>query len=188
MTTEYEQLVAHEAGHAAAALCLGLSVKGARVRQDGGSVVVGFNPRDQGEVRALLVSTLCGGIADRTPDWPPSPPLSTTPTTSDEADVARFARALNLNTKTYAAVVQDARAMLTRDDYRLLHTAISILLEQRHHLDHHDLDRVKTIVKQQPALPQKGTLRVAAKVRPVVTPRPPARRFVPVRLPQWTTT
>lgn len=191
MTAQHDDLVAHEAAHAAVALLLGLHVKAAHVDPAScGRVICDINPRDPAELRALLIATLAGGLADRTPGWPPQPPLSATPATSDELDVGRLARLLNLDRKQYAAVVQAAHATVACADYRLLHTAISILLEERHHLEERDLERVKAIVQKparKTAPSRRGTLNVVAKVRPVATPRPPARPFVPVRLPRWTT-
>ena len=181
MTTEHDRLIEHEAAHATAALLHGLRVVRADAPPTGGQVVVDINPHDRGEIRKLLIATLCGGLAERLPDWPPTPPLSAHPRTSDEADVMQYTQALNLDTKTYGETVADARATLTRHDYRQLHALISALLEQCHHLDQRDLELIKAaIVPRKTAPPRRGRLTVVAKVRPLTAPP------TPLQLPRWT--
>jgi hypothetical protein len=109
----HEKLCAHEAGHAAAALLLGLDVQHARAGRHTLEEMKHGNPDEAaGEVMirgiatpeshmALAVVTLAGPLHEGRAYWPPKWPLSSVPMVPDEADIGEAVKRLGLDERGY---------------------------------------------------------------------------------------
>lgn len=141
MTTE--QLCRHEAGHACAAALLGLSVRlvdtvpRAEATPGGGLYVIFGEVRHSGErivdresARRRMIVSLCGPLEsaegwDDMPHWP----LSEHADTTDERSLWALADWLELDERGYHEILLEAIDLTLAREYRLLHTAVTGMLD-----------------------------------------------------------
>jgi HK97 family phage prohead protease len=156
----HRRLAEHEAAHAAAALLLGLHVQEARAPfhtladlEDGdpndaaGQVLLAGPDGDDGR-RKVAIVTIAGPLENSRAGWPPTWPLSNTPTHGDEADLVEGVKALGLDRTGYADLVQDALKLASSRPFERLRLAISHALEQHGQLDEIALRRLKAISEE----------------------------------------
>jgi uncharacterized protein len=156
---EHRKLAAHEAGHATAALLLGLEVESAHAPYwtiEDSLAGDPYEPAGQvrmttasigRDARSYALAILAGPICDDRADWPPSWPLSLAPTTTDERQVTELAKHLDLDRAGYSHLVQDAFALTASEPFMRLHAAIEHWLKTRGHADANILHRLKMIAE-----------------------------------------
>jgi HK97 family phage prohead protease len=159
---QHRKLIDHEAGHAAAALLLGLDVESITAPywtvedalsgdpdDPAGQVLIRpVDPAsDPAGARALALTTLAGPLADDRANWPPNWPLSLAPMTPDEAQLGELVKALELDRAGYAQLVQDAFELTLQRDFERLHVGLSCLLERHGTLDAVTARRIKAIAE-----------------------------------------
>jgi hypothetical protein len=144
-----DQVARHEAGHAVAAVLLGIPVLLIDVIGDAKSL--GF-VRHAGEritgpdmARKRMVLTLCGPIEsaeswDDVPSWPLETHRST-----DERNLSVLADYLGLNGAGYRAVFLEALKLTLTDEYRRLYTAITGCLDYTPRIGPELLDELQVI-------------------------------------------
>jgi hypothetical protein len=155
--SEHRKVVAHEAGHAAAAIAQGLEVEEVHApyqsfedREDmgpnasvGHARIVGDN--NERDYWSLAVATLIGPMEEHTPGWPPQR-LSFAPTDPDAADLLRACETLGIQHDhgAYRQLVHDAHQLHASHKYSVLHSLITKGLEDNSgHLDTLDLTDIK---------------------------------------------
>jgi HK97 family phage prohead protease len=154
---EHRRLAAHQAGHATAALLLGLEVQSAYAPywtvqdcltgdpdQPAGQVDIPVTEWER-DPRSAAIVVLAGPICDGRVDWSPKWPLTLGPMTPDDAQVGELVKRLDLDREGYNQLVQDAYALTISRPFDRLHTAISHLLEQDGALGDHALRWIKSI-------------------------------------------
>jgi hypothetical protein len=131
--TEAERLAAHEAGHAAAAVVLGVPVRLVDVAGD--ATALGRVRHDLEQIhspddaRKRMKIILCGWIEsvedwDELPSWPLDPNAST-----DEHNLHALAGYLRLDSPSYSDVTFEALKLTLDRDYKMLHVAITGMLD-----------------------------------------------------------
>jgi hypothetical protein len=155
-----EQLCRHEAGHACAAALLGLNVQlldtitRYEATPGGGLRVVygvvrhsgGIDDRDSARRRMIVI--LCGPLEgaeswDEVPSWP----LSEDAPTTDEYNLWALADWLGLDEADYREVFREALALSLTSEYRILHQAVTGLLDYVPRLDPGAFEQVRAIVR-----------------------------------------
>jgi hypothetical protein len=159
--TDAERTAAHEGGHAAAAALLGLTVRlvdtdtRTEPTAGGGLCVIFGEVRHSGErivdrasaIRRMVVS-LCGPLEsvdswDDMPHWP----LSEHADTTDERNLAALADWLGFDEADYTAVVMEAIELSLTPEYRILHQAITGLLDYTARIDAALFGRVHALAR-----------------------------------------
>jgi HK97 family phage prohead protease len=155
----HQQLMAHEAGHAAAALLLGLKVTSVRASFHTASEIHDGNPDDPaGETcfegttaddREMALTVLTGPMAEgQTAYWPPRWPLSLAPLTPDERQVGEHVRALDLDQAGYDELCDQARALTETPVFKRLHGyLVRSLTEPPHTVGAAEAWHLKTIAE-----------------------------------------
>jgi HK97 family phage prohead protease len=157
---EHRRLAAHEGGHAAAALLLGLDVDSAHAPywtledcltgdpdEPAGQVNIPAGEWDR-DPRSTAIAILAGPICDGRVDWPPKWPLTLAPVTPDDAQVGELVKRLDLDRAGYGELIQDAYRLTISRPFERLHNAVSHLLEQHGHIDETTLLKVKAIAEE----------------------------------------
>jgi len=131
--TDAERIAAHEAGHACACVVLGVPVRLVDVAGDAtalGRVRHGLEQIDNpDDARKRMKIILCGWIEsvedwDELPSWPLNPNAST-----DEHNLATLADYLELDSRSYDDVRFEALKLTLDRDYKMLHVAITGMLD-----------------------------------------------------------
>ncbi len=131
--SDRESIAAHEAGHACACVLLNVGVKLidiagdatalGRVRHEGED-----NIRTREDARKRMLIILCGPFEsddwEAIPKWPLHPGRST-----DEYNLKALADALGLDERGYNDVLFEAIDLTLTPEYRMLHTAITGMLD-----------------------------------------------------------
>jgi len=122
---------------------------------DLGQVLLGAERLEYEDVRKRALVTLAGEMGDRD-DWPPPHPSHRSmqgkePTRPDN-DGGRLWKAielLSMDELDYAVLVQDARDLVKRVDFRRLEIGVGWLLEQGHDVGPELLERVREVTRQE---------------------------------------
>jgi hypothetical protein len=153
----------HEARHVAAAMLLGVPVVkasavpevGADGELDLGHVLFGPEHWEDDDVRKRALVTLVGEMGDRD-DWPPPHPAhpsmrGKTPARlgNDGDRLWKAIEALGMDELGYELLVQEARELVKRRDFRRLEVGVGWLLEQGHEVGPELLERVQEITRQE---------------------------------------
>ena len=153
----------HEARHVAAAILLGVPVVEASAipQIDGdevlslGHVALGPESVTYEDVYNRALVTLCGELGERD-DWPPphpSDPLmqgkAPARLGNDGGRLWKAIGALGLDKLGYELLVQEARDLVKRVDFRRLEVGVSYLLEQGHTVGPDLVERVREITRQE---------------------------------------
>jgi hypothetical protein len=153
----------HEARHAAAALLLGVPVVKATAipefapdgELDLGHVELGPERWEYEDVRKRALVTLVGEMGDRA-DWPPPHPShpsmqGKTPTRphNDGARLWKAIDALGMDENDYEVLVQEARDLVKRRDFRQLEIGVQWLLEQGHEVGPELCEQVQEITRRE---------------------------------------
>jgi hypothetical protein len=156
-----DDLCRHEAGHAVAAALLGLSVRlvdttTRHERTPGGGLRVIYGEVryadeeivDRESARKRMVVTLCGPI-ESAESWADVPawPLDEHAETTDECNLAVLAGWLGFDQGDYRAVLIDAIELTLTDEYRILHQAITGMLDYTPRIDAALFERVQEIAR-----------------------------------------
>ena len=156
----HEHLIRHEAGHAAAALLLGLKVTSVRAGFHTHSELRDANPEDAaGETRfeatnndhrQMAIAILAGPMAEgKTAYWPPRWPLSLAPLTPDERQVGDHVQALDLDQAGYDELCDEARALTETPVFKRLHRyLVQSLTEPPHTIGAAEAAHLKTIAER----------------------------------------
>jgi hypothetical protein len=153
----------HEARHVTAALLLGVPVvKATAVPEftadgelDVGHVTLGPDRWVYEDVRKRALITLVGEMGD-TDGWPPPHPshpsmkgkVPTRPD-NDGAQLWKAIAALGMDEIAYEVLVQEARELVKRSDFRKLEIGVGWLLEQGHEIGPELCERVRDITRQE---------------------------------------
>jgi hypothetical protein len=142
-----EDVADHEAGHACAAVCLGVPVKLIDVAGDG--ISRGWVSHGLGEVASVddavkrMVIILCGLIeSDCLPEWPLDPSQS-----RDEHNLQVLAEWLGLDERGYRDVQLQALKLSYSPAYLRLHSAITGTLDFTPRIDAALLEQLQMIVR-----------------------------------------
>jgi uncharacterized protein len=139
-----QALCSHEAGHAAAALLLGLDVADVHVDSTGG--VVAVTPSDHPKyARNLAITTIAGPLEDHGTRWPPPWPLTKVRGHEDEYALAEAVERAGLDEAGYKALIDDALYLTTTPEFERLAVAISCALERHGRLDRRGLRMLKAL-------------------------------------------
>ena len=153
----------HEARHVAAAMLLGVPVVKAtavpEIGADGelelGHVKLGPERWEYEAVRKRALVTLVGEMGDRD-DWPPPHPShpsmkgkQPTRPTNDGARLWKAIDALGMSEVDYAVLVQDARDLVARRDFKRLEIGVRWLLEQGYEVGPELCERVHEVTRQE---------------------------------------
>jgi hypothetical protein len=153
----------HEARHVAAAILLGVPVVKATAVPEftaDGELDLGRVDMDGGrwayeDVRKRALITLAGEMGDRD-DWPPPHPSHPSmkgkiPARPDNDGGQLWAaiEALGMGELDYAVLVQDARDLVKRKDFRKLEIGVGYLLEQGHEVGPELCERVREVTRQE---------------------------------------
>jgi HK97 family phage prohead protease len=136
--TERDRLIAHEAGHAAAAVLLKATPTAIEVRDDGGGVTVPLDI-DKDSARDLLLIALAGRIGHDEPGWPPAWPPSRTKST-DEHHAAILAEHLDLDAAGWSVVCEKAWQLAASRPFTRLERAFTDALQRTPTLDAKTID------------------------------------------------
>jgi HK97 family phage prohead protease len=153
----FEQVCAHEAGHAAMCVLLGVPVR--LVDVTGDETALGRTHHELGAPDtdadlATRMKIILGGLIESAesitdlPAWPLDADCGTT----DQRRLALLARALGLDSAEYEEIRDETLDLSESSEYKRLHIAISHLLEQHGTLDQHTLIRIKHIVTEGPEM------------------------------------
>jgi hypothetical protein len=164
----------HEARHVAAAILLGVPVVkataipeiGADGELDLGHVQLGPERWTYEDVRKRALVTLVGEMGDRD-DWPPPHPSDPSMqgkqparTDNDGARLWKAIDALGMGESDYEVLVQEARELVKRRDFRQLEVGVGWLLEQGHEVGPDLLKAVQEVTRQEtktvPATAKEG--------------------------------
>ena len=180
----------HEARHVAAALLLGIPVVEASAvpRLKGGELhALGHVWVDAGEWtyndvynRALM--TVVGGMGEK--NWPPPHPQHPSMQGKMPADPAndgarlwKAIKDLGLDELGYEVLVEEARILSKRRDFRRLEAGISHLLEQGHELGPGELEQVQAITRRETkTVPASARADDAGRFTALADVRDPSRR------------
>jgi len=186
----------HEARHVAAAMLLGVPVVKAtavpEIRADGeldlGRVELTPERWEYEDVRKRALVFLVGEMGDRA-GWPPPHPSHPSmkgkqPTRPDNDGGRLWAAidALGIDEPQYELLVQEARNLVKRRDFKQLEIGVTHLLEQGHEVGPELLERVGRSPSEKPRPCPRQRWR--AKTRPVRRDRgsePHPRRRLPLR-------
>lgn len=153
----------HEARHVAAAILLGVPVvKATAVPEftpdgelDLGQVTLGPERWEYEDVRKRALVTLAGEMGDRD-DWPPPHPAHPSMQgkvparpENDGAKLWKAIDALGMDESDYEVLVQEARDLVKRRDFRQLEVGIGWLLEQSHEVGPELRERVREVTRQE---------------------------------------
>jgi hypothetical protein len=153
----------HEARHVAAAMLLGVPVVKATAipeftpdgELDLGRVELGPERWEYEDVRKRALVTLAGEMGDRD-DWPPPHPSHPSMqgkvparAHNDGAKLWEAIDALGMDELDYEVLVQEARDLVKRRDFRQLEVGVSYLLEEGHEIGPDLLERVQEITRQE---------------------------------------
>jgi hypothetical protein len=153
----------HEARHVAAAMLLGVPVVKATAVPEftpDGELDLGRVDMDPGrweyeDVRKRALVTLTGEMGDRA-DWPPPHPShpsmqgkAPTRPDNDGARLWKAIAALGMDEPQYELLVQEARDLVKRRDFKQLEVGIGWLLEQGHEVGPELCERVQDITRQE---------------------------------------
>jgi hypothetical protein len=153
----------HEARHVAAAMLLGVPVVKASAfpeitpagELDLGHVQLGPERWEYEDVRNRALVTLAGEMGDRD-DWPPPHPSHPSmqgkvPARPENvgAKLWKAIDALGMDELDYEVLVQEARDLVKRRDFKRLETGVGWLLEQGHEIGPELLERVHEITRQE---------------------------------------
>jgi hypothetical protein len=154
---EHRKTCHHEAGHAAAAMMLGLDVEGVHANRIdvenppprgtsiGATGVRRPDITDIDSMRTHALMVLAGPMNEGKPDWPPRWPLPR-PTSQDEHDLSYLVTMMDMEEPEYSALVKEAKSLVARPEFNLLQMGVAHLLEAGHRLDRSALSEVKAIV------------------------------------------
>lgn len=141
-----EHTCAHEAGHAAACMLLGVPVR--LVDATGDATTLGRTEHEgaDGDPETRMKIILGGLVASAEsisdlPAWPLDPDHGTT----DERRLALLAKVLDLDAGRYGEIVDEVLALSESPEYKRLHIAIAHALEQHGQLDAIALRRIKAL-------------------------------------------
>jgi hypothetical protein len=152
----------HEARHVAAAMLLGVPVVDASAipEIDGdelvslGHVDLGLESWTYEDVRNRALVTLVGYLGERD-DWPPPHPSGPSMRGkapahpgNDGAKLWKAIEALGMDKLGYLRLVQEARDLVKRRDFRRLEVGVTYLLEQGHRVGPELLEQVRDITRQ----------------------------------------
>ena len=153
----------HEARHVAAAILLGVPVVKATAipeftpdgELDLGHVLLGPERWEYEDVRKRALVTLAGEMGDRD-DWPPPHPshpsmqgkMPARPD-NDGAKLWKAIDALGMDELDYETLVQDARDLVKRRDFRRLEVGVGWLLDQGHEVGPELLKAVQETTRQE---------------------------------------
>lgn len=153
----------HEARHVAAAMLLGVPVVRATAvpeftpdgELDLGRVDLAPERWEYEDVRKRALVTLVGEMGD-TDDWPPPHPShpsmkGKTPvrTDNDGAQLWKAIAALGMDEPQYELLVQEARDLVKRRDFKQLEVGIGWLLEQGQEIGPELCERVREVTRQE---------------------------------------
>jgi hypothetical protein len=153
----------HEARHVAAALLLGVPVVKAsalpEIGADGdvdlGHVQLGPERWEYEDVRKRALVALAGEMGDRD-DWPPPHPSHPSMkgkvparAHNDGAKLWKAVAALGMDEPQYELLVQEARDLVKRRDFKKLEVGVAYLLEQGHEVGPELLERVREITRKE---------------------------------------
>jgi hypothetical protein len=153
----------HEARHVAAAILLGVPVvKATAVPEftadgelDLGRVELAAERWEYEDVRTRALVILMGEMGDRD-DWPPPHPSDPSMQgkqparpDNDGAQLWKAIDALGMDESDYEVLVQEARGLVKRRDFRKLEVGIGWLLEQGHEVGPELCERVQEITRQE---------------------------------------
>jgi hypothetical protein len=136
--TERDRLIAHEAGHAAAAVLLKATPTAIEVRDDGGGVTVPLDI-DKDSARDLLLIALAGRIGHDEPGWPPAWPPSRTKS-HDEHHAAILAEHLDLDAAGWQNVCAQAWRLASTRPFTRLERTFATALKRSTRLDAKAID------------------------------------------------
>jgi HK97 family phage prohead protease len=138
--TERDRLIAHEAGHAAAAVLLKATPTAVEIRDDGGGVFVPLDLDAEGAHDALLIA-LAGRIGGGEPDWPPRwPPREDR--SNDERQAAILAGYLDLDRHGWGVACEKAWKLAASRPFTRLERAFADAHRQYPRLDAKAIDAV----------------------------------------------
>jgi hypothetical protein len=153
----------HEARHVAAAMLLDVPVVKAtaipEITADGevdvGHVQLGPERWDYEDVRNRALVVLAGLMGERD-DWPPPHPShpsmegkAPTRPDNDGAKLWKAIDALGMGEVDYAVLVQDARDLVKRRDFKQLEVGVGWLLEQGHEVGPELCERVREVTRRE---------------------------------------
>ena len=153
----------HEARHVAAAMLLGVPVvKATAVPEftpdgelDLGHVQLGPARSEYEDVRKRALVTLAGEMGDRD-DWPPPHPSHPSMkgkvparAHNDGAKLWAAIDGLGMDETDYGVLVQEARELVKRRDFRQLEVGVGWLLEQGHEIGPELCERVREVTRQE---------------------------------------
>jgi hypothetical protein len=153
----------HEARHVAAAMLLGVPVVKASAVPEftpDGELDLGRVDMDGGrweydDVRKRALITLVGEMGDRA-DWPPPHPAHPSMKgkqparpDNDGARLYEAVAALGMDEIDYAVLVQDARDLVARRDFKALEVGVTYLLEQGQEVGPELLERVREVTRRE---------------------------------------
>ena len=156
-----EDLCRHEAGHAAAAALLGLTVRlidtvprteatpgGGLCMIYGETLYSGVRIVDRESARKRMIVSLCGPI-ESSESWEDLPhwPLSEHADTTDERNLQALADWLELDEHGYHEIVLEAIELSLTPEYRILHQATTGMLDYTPRIDADLFLRLHTIAK-----------------------------------------
>jgi hypothetical protein len=153
----HRQTCAHEAGHAAAAVCLGYEPTSISARmidvfdptlEDRPHEAVGHVelPEPDGSSKSLrdyAVIAPAGKLYEGVPGWPPKWPLLVAPLSPDEKQLHALVKMLDLDQRGYHDLLRDAYALVCSRRFDRFAAVVGELLERHHHLDRRMIKAIK---------------------------------------------
>jgi hypothetical protein len=136
--TERDRVIAHEAGHAAAAVLLRATPTAIEIRDDGGGVTVPLDV-DRDTAHDLLLIALAGRLGHDEPEWPPAWPPSEQ-RSNDERQAAILAGYLNLDAAGWRTVCGKAWKLAASRPFARLERTFTTALKQSPRLDAKAID------------------------------------------------